>query len=283
VGQRHPLILDVAINGVVHRKGAARQAAFAWRDACIQSCPLVSEAADGVSVAGDSLAMLFARTRWRTGKIKAIIAMKNAADPSSRAMERDPVPAVLKRFIWDIQSMVELAESEREILVIGRDLMARLVENDDWLPTVFAVPNPAGGQQFQIYRDGLERFTVVSTILSGGTTLSIAQQSVWEIIGVLRGSVARRQLDCFPEERAQPGGGRLLEKGSVEARSSGSRAVSQLSNALSDRISIGIHVYGGEIGRLSRRSGAPGGRMDYANAENVPPYDIFSIQSDIRD
>ena len=52
---------------------------------------------------------------------------------------------------------------------------------------------------------------------------------------------------------------------------------------MSDRISIGIHVYGGEIGRLSRRSGAPGGRMDYANAENVPPYDIFSIQSDIRD
>jgi predicted metal-dependent enzyme (double-stranded beta helix superfamily) len=227
--------------------------------------------------------MLVARTHWRTGKIKAIIAMKNAADPNSRAMERDPVPAVLKRFIWDIQSMVELAESEREILLIGRDLMARLVENDDWLPTVFAVPNPAEGQQFQIYRDGLERFTVVSTILSGGTSLSIAQQSVWEIIGVLRGTIARRQLDRFPEQRAQPGEGGLLETGSVEARSSESRAVLQLSNASSDGISIGIHVYGGEIGRLSRRSGAPGGRVDYANAEDVAPYDIFSIQSDIRD
>jgi len=76
------------------------------------------------------------------------------ADPNLRVVERDPVPAALRRFIWDIQSMVELAETEREILLIGRDLMARLIATDDWLPTVYAVPNPAGGQQFQIYRDG---------------------------------------------------------------------------------------------------------------------------------
>jgi 3-mercaptopropionate dioxygenase len=229
-----------------------------------------------------------ARTLGRTSKFKAVNAMKHATDPNSRAIERDPVPAALKRFIWDIQSMVELAESEREILVIGQDLMTRLFENDDWLPNVFAVPNPTGGQQFQIYRDGLERFTIVSTILWGGTNLSIAQQSVWEISGVLRGTIARQQLDCFSDERAQPGGARLLETGSVESRSSRSEAVSRLSNALSDRISIGVHVYGGEIGGLSRRSGAPGGQMDarwlsYANAENVPAYDIFSIQSEIRD
>ncbi|HEY8125763.1 MAG TPA: hypothetical protein VIF88_10120, partial [Methylocystis sp.] len=72
----------------------------------------------------------------------------NAADPNVRVIGRKPVPPALRRFIWDIQSMVELAESEREILLIGRDLMARLFTTDDWLPTVFAVPNPAGSQQF---------------------------------------------------------------------------------------------------------------------------------------
>ena len=56
---------------------------------------------------------------------------------------KGPVPEPLKRFIWDIQSMVELAESEREILVIGRDLMARLVARDDWLPDAFALPADA--------------------------------------------------------------------------------------------------------------------------------------------
>jgi predicted metal-dependent enzyme (double-stranded beta helix superfamily) len=216
-----------------------------------------------------------------------MIAM-NTADPNLRVIERDPVPAALRRFIWDIQSMVELAESEREILLIGRDLMARLITTDDWLPMVFAVPNPAGGQQFQIYRDGLERFSVVSTILWGGAFLAISQPSVWEIVGVLRGAVTRQQLDGFPTKRAQAGASRLLQASTVEARSSGSGEVLELCNALDDRTSIVIHVYGGDLGQISRRSGASGGSMDaqplgYANAENAPPYDIFSIQSAIRD
>ena len=126
-------------------------------------------------------------------------------DPNLRVIERDPVPAALRRFIWDIQSMVELAESEREILLIGRDLMARLIATDDWLPTAFAVPNPAGGQQFQIYRDGLERFSVVSTVLWGGAFVAISQPSVWEIAGVLRGAVTREQFDGFPTKHAQVG------------------------------------------------------------------------------
>lgn len=213
----------------------------------------------------------------------------NMGDPKLQTEERGPVPASLKRFIWDIQSMVELAESEREILLIGRDLMARLVSSDDWLPSVFAASNSAGGRQFQLYSDGLERFSVVSTILPGGTALSIAQQSVWEIMGVLRGAVTRQTLDSSQDGRAQPtSGGRLQQQGSVEAHASKGGDVVQLSNASADRISIGIHVYGGEIGRLSRRSFAPDGRMDerplgYANAESAPPYDIWSIQTEIRD
>lgn len=201
-------------------------------------------------------------------------AAMNTVDPKSPVEERGKVPPSLKRFIWDIQSMVELADSEREILVIGRDLMARLVASDDWLPTVFAAPSPAGGRQFQLYSDGLERFSIVSTVLWGGAALSIAQPSVWEIIGVLRGAMTRQ--------------GRLLQPGSVDAHASASGDVSRLSNALGDQISIGIHVYGGEIGRLSRRSLAPDGRMDepplgYANAESAPPYDIWSIQTEIED
>ncbi|MBI5311652.1 MAG: hypothetical protein HZB28_00660 [Methylocystis sp.] len=212
----------------------------------------------------------------------------NAADPNLRVIGRDPVPPALRRFIWDIQSMVELAESEREILLIGRDLMARLFTTDEWLPTVFAAPKPAGGQQFQIYRDGLERFSVVSTILSGGACVTISQPSVWEIAGVWRGAVNRQRLDASPTKSAQAGVSHLLQARAVEARSSGSGEVLELCNALDDQTSIVIHVYGGDIGRISRRSGASHGSMDapplgYANRENAPPYDIFSIQNEIRD
>jgi predicted metal-dependent enzyme (double-stranded beta helix superfamily) len=176
--------------------------------------------------------------------------------------------------------MVELADNEREILVIGRDLMTRLVASDDWLPTVFAEPGAAGAAQFQIYSDNLERFSVVSTILSGGATLSIDQPSIWEIMGVLRGEVAVHSGDA--------GAAHVVKPAAVETRSSRSDNAPQLSNPRDDRLSVSIHVYGGEIGRLSRRSRVPNGQMDgqplgYANSEAVPPYDIMSIQARIQD
>ncbi|HTV33261.1 MAG TPA: hypothetical protein VME69_09195 [Methylocella sp.] len=210
------------------------------------------------------------------------------ADPKLRAGDRDPVPPPLKRFIWDVQSIVELAESEREILLIGRDLMARLIAADDWLPTVFAAASEAGSRQFQIYRDGLERFSIVSTILPGGTALAITKPSVWEILGVLAGAVARQPLDGGPDGGVQANGnGHVLPAGTLEAHGSRSGDLVRLSNGLDDRASLILHVYGGDIGKLIGHPLAPDGRMleplAYANAESAPPYDIFSIQTEIRD
>jgi len=200
------------------------------------------------------------------------------ADPPTG--ERGPVPPALKRFIWDIQSMVELADSEREILLIGRDLMTRLVASDDCLPAVFADASPARGRQFQLYSDGEERFTVVASVLAGGAGLSLDQPGVWEIVGMLRGAAARR-LPGGPE------GAGALEKGAVEARLSKTGPSAALANALAEDVSIAIHVYGGAIGGMTRRSVSPEGAIGegepYANGEATPPYDIFTIQTEIKD
>lgn len=204
----------------------------------------------------------------------------DAADAAPPTGERGPVPPALKRFIWDIQSMVELADSEREILLIGRDLMTRLVASEDCLPEVFAVALPARGRQFQLYSDGEERFTVVASALAPGAGLAFEQRGVWEIAGVLRGAVARR-LPAAAEEV------RPLEQGAVEAQLSKTSPSAALANARADEISISIHVYGGAIGGMTRRSVSPDGAMGeaepFANGEAAPPYDIFTIQTEVRD
>jgi predicted metal-dependent enzyme (double-stranded beta helix superfamily) len=223
----------------------------------------------------------------------------------------EPVPPSLKRFIWDIQSIVELAESDREIFVIGRDLMARLVASDDWLPATFATPSPCpptragegitdipssqavegrvGAWQFHIYADAMERFCVVSTVLSGGQALPICQEPVWEIMGMLRGAIGRQRF-ALPAG-APPlasGAAKLLKAGAVETSSPKSGEAVQLVNALDDRPSISIHVYGGDIGKLVRRAVAADGQVSefssgYANPPDQPPYDILSIQTRIQD
>lgn len=204
----------------------------------------------------------------------------NAAEPISPTDERGKIPAPLKRFIWDIQSMVELADSEREILLIGRDLMARLICEAEVLPAAFSAAPPGAARQYQLYSDAMERFCVVSTILAGGAALSIAQPAAWEIMGVLTGAIDRGALGAAAD-------GRLLRPGAVETLGSKGGDSLRLTNALDDQLSISIHVYGGEIGRLSRRQLAPDGTptppLGYANGENAPPYDIFSIQTNIQD
>jgi predicted metal-dependent enzyme (double-stranded beta helix superfamily) len=188
---------------------------------------------------------------------------------------RPPVPPALKRFIWDIQSMVELGDGEREILLIGRDLMTRLLASDDWLPDAFAAAPPGEARQYQLYSDGMERFSVVASVIPAGAALAIAQPGAWEIIGALRGHLARSVADGAP---------RALPRGAVEAYRSATEADVRLDGA---EFAIAIHVYGGEIGRLLRRSVAANGEtsepMAYANGEDAPPYDIYTIQTEIRD
>lgn len=202
---------------------------------------------------------------------------------------RAPVPPPLKRFIWDIQSMVELAESEREILVIGRDLMATLVASDDWLPEDFAVPDETQYQQYLLYGDGLERFSVVSTVFHGGQTMPICQDRVREIRGLLRGSMGAQHFLWEPGSAPRPkGDAKLVKSGSVDVVSPKNGEAVQLSNALAESVSISIHVYGGDIGKILRHALDADGTAHafipgYANPVASPAYDIWSIQTEICD
>ncbi len=199
------------------------------------------------------------------------------------------VPEPLRRFIWDIQSMVELAESERDVLMVGRDLMARLVAADDWLPDVFARADEEHCRHYLIYSDGLERFSVASTVLSGNQAMLIRCDGVWEILGVLRGAVSIGRLLWESGREPQPNGdAQLLEAGAVEVTPAVGGEAIEVSNAMSGNVSIVIHVSGGDSGKIARYPLEAGGTAlglasGYANAEDSTAYDISSIQADIRD
>lgn len=177
---------------------------------------------------------------------------------------RGPIPIALKRFIWDVQSMVELEASEREILLIGRDLMARYLAADEALPAPFAAAPPEGPCH-QIYSDAMARFCVVSTVLPPGAAFSVPRAGAWEIVGVHRGAIERRL--------AEAESGAVLPRGSVETRRADSGA-SRLQNASSGGASVAIQVFGGDIADITRLC---------ANDAGAPPYDIFSIQTKIED
>lgn len=199
------------------------------------------------------------------------------------------VPEALKRFLWDIQSMVELADSDREILLIGSDLMRRLLSNSGWLPPVFAKPGAEGFQQFLLYNDDLERFTVVATVLAGGQALPIVQDDVWEIVAVVQGTLGQTSFTPSPDGPLDAKGSPVvMPAGTINTRRSKTTDARQLRNASDHETAISIHVYGGEISQVPRRILSLDGAVTeavttYANAPDAPPYDIRSIQTRIVD
>ncbi|MEP9352350.1 hypothetical protein ABLE93_02000 [Xanthobacter sp. KR7-65] len=208
---------------------------------------------------------------------------------SAPPAETPAAPEPLRRFSWDIQSMVELADDPREILMIGRDLMGRLVASDDWLPEVFARLDGAPFRQYQLYADQMTRFTVVATVLALGAALPLCEQAVWELAGVLRGAIVRQRFG-LPEGAAPVA--RAVEKrfaaGAVDAFVAKDGDGLAIANGSSTDPAILIQVHGAEIGGQPRRTVAADGARGtfattYANPPEAPAWDILTIQARIVD
>ena len=135
----------------------------------------------------------------------------------------------------------------------GRHLR-ELVSVDDWLPDAFAQPHPQYYQQYLLYGDPLDRFSVVSFVWGPGQRTPIHDHTVWGAIGMLRGSEWSQAFELG--ERGQPprasGPVERLEPGMVAFVSPSIGDVHQVHNAHDDRVSISIHVYGGNIDRIRR-------------------------------
>jgi len=134
-----------------------------------------------------------------------------------------------------------------------REALAELVAQDDWLPDEYAQPHPKFYQQYLLHCDPLERFSLVSFVWGPGQGTPVHDHTVWGLIGMLRGEEHSRG---FQKEQ-----GRLVPDGEVEilkpgmigrVTPTGEQDIHQVRNALDDRVSISIHFYNGNIGKIHR-------------------------------
>jgi predicted metal-dependent enzyme (double-stranded beta helix superfamily) len=147
----------------------------------------------------------------------------------------------------------EPGNNEERILNQGKALLAELINHDDWLPEQFATPNPERYQQYLLYCDPMERFSVVSFVWGPGQKTPVHDHTVWGMVGVMRGS------ELCEEFNTDSASGRLIAAGSHQIAPGGIDLVSprigdihRVSNALTDLPSVSIHIYGANIGTVSR-------------------------------
>jgi 3-mercaptopropionate dioxygenase len=179
----------------------------------------------------------------------------------------------LRDFIVAFSHLIESGAAEPDILREGSRLLKELLAVDDWLPARYSESSASGYQQYLLHADSQERFSVVSFVWGPGQKSSIHDHTVWGIVGVLRGAELEQSY-------ARSGDGRFVEKGSPERLERGEvTAVSpaigdfhRVSNALEDRPSVSVHVYGANIGAIQRSMYEPDGTSrtfisGYSNTE----------------
>lgn len=158
----------------------------------------------------------------------------------------------LDDFVSTMTREVEEGGGEARILAACRAAMGRLVAVDDWLPAEMAVPHPQYYQQYLLYRDPQERFSVVSFVWGPGQGTPVHDHTVWGVIGMLRGGEIAAPYEVH-EGKVRPAGSPVrLFPGDVEAVSPTIGDIHRVANAFQDRVSVSIHAYGADIGRVRR-------------------------------
>jgi predicted metal-dependent enzyme (double-stranded beta helix superfamily) len=159
----------------------------------------------------------------------------------------------LRDFVVAFSNLVETIPGEPDILREGSRLLRELVSVDDWLPARYAEPSTNGYQQYLLHGDSQERFSVVSFVWGPGQKSPIHDHTVWGIVGILRGAEFEQDYSRTCDGRfVEQGAPVRLEKGEVTAVSPAIGDFHRVSNALDDRPTISIHVYGANIGAVRR-------------------------------
>lgn len=159
----------------------------------------------------------------------------------------------LKQCVVGFTRLVERANGDETVLLKnGAGLLADLIRHDDWLPDFAAAPDPQYYRQYLLHCDPLERFSIVSFVWGPGQKTPVHDHTVWGLIGVLRGKECARRFEHRADGSLGAGEMSTMLPGDIDVVSPAVGDIHEVSNGLADLPSISIHVYGANIGNVSR-------------------------------
>lgn len=168
-------------------------------------------------------------------------------------MPAAPKLARFRDFVARFTDLVEQAPPEGVLLDRGEALLAGLIAHDDWLPDEFARASAEGYRQYLLHCDPRERFSVVSFVWGPGQKTPVHDHTVWGLVGVMRGAEVCTEF-AAPQSGRPPRrlGEHRVAPGGIDRVSPAIGDVHVVANALADAPSVSIHVYGANIGAVSR-------------------------------
>jgi predicted metal-dependent enzyme (double-stranded beta helix superfamily) len=175
-------------------------------------------------------------------------------------MVTTPITPDLQRFIDDVGLVVAGTDDQYEITERVAPLLAALLASGYRLPPAFVQPSPDRHLNYPLYLAPDDSWCLVVVVWNVGQRTPVHGHETWGVVGIYSG--AEREIRYVKPTGSSagkaltPAGEQQWERGQVTVCCTTDDDVHSVV-AVGDEPTIGIHIYGGNIGTLNRPSYDP--------------------------
>jgi predicted metal-dependent enzyme (double-stranded beta helix superfamily) len=179
-----------------------------------------------------------------------------------------------------IRRLTELSDQNASAAIMLREVpvaLKPLLKDAAWLPDAVIAPHPDHYQQYLLYADPRQRFSVVSFVWGPGQETPVHDHCTWGVVGQLQGNEVSTNYARAADGALRVTGVHTLGPGEVIAFSPEQGDIHQVRNG-SDKVSISIHIYGSDIGRTERHKYDPatGAVQSFISGYSPAPIPVWS-------
>jgi predicted metal-dependent enzyme (double-stranded beta helix superfamily) len=159
--------------------------------------------------------------------------------------------APIVEFIRRTAQIVERETDVARLLGAVSAAMKPLLRDAAWLPPEFAAAHPEHYQQYLLYCDPFERFSIVSFVWGPGQQTPIHDHMCWGVVGQLKGREVSTNYRYGKGGKLEISGVDTLEVGQTISFAPELGDIHAVVNS-SDVVAVSIHTYGANIGTIER-------------------------------
>jgi predicted metal-dependent enzyme (double-stranded beta helix superfamily) len=181
----------------------------------------------------------------------------------------------LQTFIDDVESVLATTTDEHEITKRVAEHLAALLTSDYRLPPALTRPSPDHHVNYPLYIAPDNSWSLATVVWNLGQRTPVHGHETWGVVGIYDGAEREYRYDKpAPESRKPltPAGEQVFRRGDVTVCCTTDDDVHAVS-AEGDIPTVGIHIYGGNIGTMKRRRYDPAtGAVEwFVSGWNTPP------------
>lgn len=169
------------------------------------------------------------------------------------------LPELFNDFVDGIRNVVDDAHSEAQTTEAVAGLLSGLLDEESFaLPDAYTTPHADHYVMYPLHVDPAGRFSVASAVWNVGQSTPVHGHETWGVVGIYAGGenelrYAKPTRPNVPLEPLEP---HLWNPGQVTVCCTVDDDIHQVA-CYGSTPCVGIHVYGADIGTLSRRSYDP--------------------------